>query len=339
MQGERLRKARASADRALSLQRSLATAHLALAIYYYHGLLDFETALKELSIAEQARPNDFEILFYKAAIERRQGKWRESIANMNRAIEIEPRIGNYISDLGGSHYTLREYDQAERLADRALIVTPGEPDALALKARVAIARDGDVARALQFVRQRFAVQNDPATGAVDALNEGWPALADPRIRDAMLSVQWSPELDERTTFLVNKMMLYYLIQDTPRARAYADSALGPLASKVRERPDDANYYPRLARVHAILGRRREALAAAEKAMSLRPSARDAYGGPDFLANRAVILMMLGDTDQAVTELQRLLEIPSPVSRNEIRLNPLFAPLRSHPRFNDLVRGQ
>ncbi|MEJ7757979.1 MAG: protein kinase [Gemmatimonadaceae bacterium] len=339
---ERLRKARASADRALSLQPSLATAHLALAIYYYQGLLDFESALKELSIAQQARPNDFEILFYKAAIERRQGKWRESIANMNRAIEIEPRIGSYISDFADTHYTLREYDQAERLADRALIVTPREPDALGLKSEIAIARDGDVPRALQFVRQRFAAEAGARGGlgsaAADPFNAGWPALADQKIRDALLSAQWRPELDERSSFLVNRMMLFYVIQDMPRARAYADSALGPLASKVRERSDDARYYSRLGRVQAILGRRQEALAAADKAISLRPVSKDAYGGPDFVANRAVILMMLGDTDRAISEMQSLLEIPSPVSRNAIRLNPLFAALRSHPRFNDLVRG-
>jgi len=334
---ERLRKAKAAADRALSLDPSLAAGHLALGVYHYHGQLDYDKALTELAIAERARPNDFETLFYKAAIQRRKGEWKESIANMQRAIELEPRIAVYIADIAGTYLILRDYSNAERLADRALIVSPGERDALELKGDIAIHRDGDLARAVRFFRERFDAERRLEVGAGNALIAGWPGTIDPVVKRAVTELKWSPEYGEKSSFYVNKMMLYYGDKDMSRARAYADSAAVELEARLRANPREALHHAALARAHAIRGRRSEAVTAMERAIQLRPLSIDAYTGPDLLQNRAVTLTMLGEHDRAVAQLEELLKIPSRVSKNSLRLHPIFEPLRINERFKRLIQ--
>lgn len=335
---ERLRKAKAAVDRALALNPSLADAHFALGVYHYHGFLQYGKALQELAVAERARPSDFEILFYKAAIQRRQGKWTEAKVNMARAIEVEPRVGSFIADFANTHVFLREYNDAEKLLDRALIVDPNSEDALHGKARIAIARDGDVPASVRLLRRRFDASGDRAAAAGSAFRMTWPAILDPVMRDAMTSVSWSPEQGERADFFMDKSRLYHLLANEARARAYADSAAKLLAERIRDRPDEALHHSMMAVAQAVLGNKSNALAEIDKAMALHPVSLDAYGAPDHLERRAFMEMTLGDLEAATTHLEQLLARPSNVTRNELRHSPLYAPLRAYPRFQRLISG-
>ncbi|HYN81315.1 MAG TPA: protein kinase [Gemmatimonadaceae bacterium] len=335
---ERLRKAKAAVDRALALNPSLADAHFALGVYHYHGFLQYAKALQELAVAERARPSDFEILFYKAAIQRRQGKWTEAKANMARAIELEPRVGSFIADYANTHIFLREYNDAEKLLDRALIVDPNSEDALYGKARIAIARDRDVPASVRLLRRKFDASPDRAAAAGSAFRMTWPAILDPVMRDAMTSVSWSPEQGERADFFMDKSRLYHLLANETRARAYADSAARLLAERIRDQPDEALHHSLMAVAQAVLGNKGNALAEIDKAMALHPISLDAYGALDHLERRAFIEMRLGDLDAATIHLEQLLASPSNVSRNELRLSPLYAPLRGYPRFQRLMSG-
>jgi serine/threonine-protein kinase len=333
---ERVKLARASADRALVLDPSLPGAHLALGIYHYHAKLDYDAALNELSIADRMRPNDFETILYKAAIQRRQGKWEESLANMNRSIEIEPRIGVNISDMGSALLVLRRYDEADRAADRALIVAPGDRDAFGIKSAVAIARDGNVAAATRYLRQRFDANDRRDIAAVDAFENVWPALTDPVMRQAMLDVQWFPDAGDRSLFLDRKAALYHLEGNAGKARAYSDTAVTLLRQRLQDRSEDAQYHIALARSEALRGNRQAALRAIDRAVELRPVSRDAYNGPDVLTARAVTLTLIGEHEEAVEQLEELLAMPAYVTTNGLRMNPVFAPLRGNPRFQRLV---
>lgn len=55
-------------------------------------------------------------------------------------------------------------------------------------------------------------------------------------------------------------------------------------------------------------------------------------------NRTIALMRLGESDEAISQLDQLLKIPSVLSRNGLRLNPIFTALRGNPRFQKLIQG-
>ena len=89
-------KARLNADEALRLQPDLPEGHLALGFSYYYGDRDYERALAEFEIARRGLPNDAQAYFAIGAIQRRQGKWAESTANLEKAATLDPKNTNVL---------------------------------------------------------------------------------------------------------------------------------------------------------------------------------------------------------------------------------------------------
>src|SRR5437773_7833061 len=88
---ERRDKARTLAERALQLQPDLPEAHLALGFSYYYGDNNYDAALREFEIAQRGLPNESEVYLAIGAIQRRQGKWAESTANLQKAASLNPK--------------------------------------------------------------------------------------------------------------------------------------------------------------------------------------------------------------------------------------------------------
>src|SRR5437870_5039506 len=87
---QRRDKARLNADEALRLQPDLPEGHLALGLSYYYGDRDYERALAEFEIAKRGLPNEAQAYMAIGAIQRRQGRWVESTANLEKAAELDP---------------------------------------------------------------------------------------------------------------------------------------------------------------------------------------------------------------------------------------------------------
>ena len=85
----------AMADAAIqSLTRLLPNsgeAHLALAKHLYWGYLDYDRARNQLSLAQKSLPNEPWAFVLTGYIDRRQGRWDESIKNLERAVELDPQ--------------------------------------------------------------------------------------------------------------------------------------------------------------------------------------------------------------------------------------------------------
>src|SRR5207237_6992307 len=67
----RLDLAKAAAETALRLQPDAGEAHLALAVYYYQGFLDYARARSELAIARATLPNNADVFVYPGFIDYR----------------------------------------------------------------------------------------------------------------------------------------------------------------------------------------------------------------------------------------------------------------------------
>jgi tetratricopeptide (TPR) repeat protein len=88
----------------------------------------------------------------------------------------------------------------------------------------------------------------------------------------------------------------------------------------------------LALAYSRLGRHQDAIRLGERAAALLPVERDAVSGPFLLSNLAIIYMGAGQPDRAIAILERLLTVPGWITPAELRADPIWAPLRGHPRF-------
>src|SRR5437762_2363350 len=140
----RREKARLNADESLRLQPNIPEGHLALGFSYYYGDRDYERALAEFEIAKRDLPNEAEAYFAIGAIQRRQGKWAESNANLKKAAALDPKNLSILINLAYSYMALRDFDASEKMLDRATAVAPQSWATVGLKAYLAIMSRGDL---------------------------------------------------------------------------------------------------------------------------------------------------------------------------------------------------
>ena len=137
-------KARTLADRTLQLQPDLPEGHLALGFAYYYGDSDFEAAEREFKIAQKGLPNESEVYLALGAIQRRQGRWAESTANLEKAAELNPNATWPLQNLAFNYQMQRDFASANRTLDRALKIDPDNWTLRGLKAKFAFAENGDL---------------------------------------------------------------------------------------------------------------------------------------------------------------------------------------------------
>lgn len=101
----RLKLAEASIASAVRLQPDAGQTHLAQAIHFYWGYLDYNKAREELTKAEQSLPNEAQVFKFLGLIDRRQGRWNEAVRNLERVVELDPRNVDGIGNLAQASST------------------------------------------------------------------------------------------------------------------------------------------------------------------------------------------------------------------------------------------
>ncbi len=161
---ERLAHSKAEAERALQLRPELGDAHLALAYYYYYGHREYELARHELAIAQRATPNDAEVWDGMGALDRRQGRWSEAVANFKRARQLDPRNVAVIWNLAETCLCLCRYDEAAEAFAVGLTINPRAGLFELARASIDLKERSD-ASALRSALEKIPPEFDPG-GAV-----------------------------------------------------------------------------------------------------------------------------------------------------------------------------
>ena len=329
---ERLAKSKAAVDEALRIHPNLPQAHEALAWYYYQGFLDYDRALKTFENVRKVRPNaNPDLLSY---IQRRQGKWEQSLVTLEEAFTLNPRVANLPFQLGLSYSMMRRYEEAETWYDRALSIDPEFDVARIAKAFGYILFKGNTQRA------RAIMESLPKT--VDADYE-WLFLniVERNYHEALnrLAVTSKDAFEGQRHYVPKHFAiatLYYFMNESKLMKASADSADLHLKSELQKHPDDPRRLAALGLAFAFLGRNDDAIQAGKRAVELYPVSKDALGGTDYVLNLAEIYAVVDEHDAAIDQLDYLLSIPSYVSVSLLKLDPFWDGLRDHPRFQKLI---
>jgi TolB-like protein/Tfp pilus assembly protein PilF/predicted Ser/Thr protein kinase len=336
---ERVLKEKAAAEKALELGPDVADAHVAMGLYYYHGRLEYDNALREFDIAKKFEPNSSDIFYGIAAVQRRQGKMHDAIMNFSKAVDLDPRSADKLGNVGETYALVRDYDQAERYYDRAISIAPDEWISYDAKVFMYLLRDGNTTKARSVLDE--AVQKVGATPR--PLIRAWITVCmfDRQYEEAVkrLSGSSTGPFESQFEYLPRELFfaqLYGLMHQPRLEHAYYDSARIRMEELVKKQPEDSRFHSALGIAYAGLGRRQDAIREGKAAVEQLPISREAYRGAYRTLNLARIYAMVGDQDAAVQQLAVLLSVPSMTSKAFFRADPTWIPLRNNPKFQKLV---
>jgi TolB-like protein/Tfp pilus assembly protein PilF len=339
---ERREKARTLAERALQLQPDLPEAHLARGYSYYWGDNDYDTALKEFEIAKTGLPNESEVYLAIGAIQRRQGKWAESTANLEKAANLNPKDVWALQNLAFNYQMLRNWDSANKTIDRALASDPVALGPLEVKCQLAIAEKGDFSVAEKAFDAVKSVPMSAEQKLKTATSRADVFLLERKYREGLEAAENLPD-DQLATFPGALGGKYYSIgfarkalRDEAGAREAFLKAKNAVEGELKRSPDVEKTHIQLAKALAQLGEKDAALTEAQRATELLPESKDAFGGPEITAGVAEVYSILGDSDRAIETLEGLLSRPSPITVQGLKVNPIWDPLRNDPRFQALL---
>jgi TolB-like protein/Flp pilus assembly protein TadD len=314
---------------------------LALGYYQYFVLRDRGTGKTTFVRLSKMSPGNSEVPLALARVAYTEEHWDQSIAYWEQALTLDPRNVQTLVRAAQTYTFLRQFPIALKLYDLALDITPNDSVVMSSKASVYQAQGNlqGAARSLSQINE-----HSPSTSAFVAkhiqlrFDRNYDELI--RFLQAQLA-QSDPEIIKS----ISQVLVAFAQRfagDTAGAKASAEQARNTLERLCRDQPNNAQVGAALSDAYAALGEKDSALKLAERAIMLKPTAKDPFSGPAYEENLAFIQAMFGENSRAISTLSRLLQTPydswfcnTPITPALLRLDPLWDPLRGDPAFQKL----
>jgi len=339
----RLALADAAVDAAARLRPDAGETHLARAQDLYQGHLNYVGALAELELARQTLPNDARIYQLMGFIQRRQpGRYEEATRTLEHAIELDPRNFLTLNQIAAFNYPrLRRYADAKSAWDRVLAIRPDDINATVSRALVDFDWKADT-RPLHQTIDSIRVTN-PAT--LQPIADSWVlcALAE---RDTAAAKNALAAAGEKSILLTSGNVVFSrpfmegviarLSHDDAAAQSAFTAARSEQEKILQAQPNYAQTLCVLGLIDAALSRKDKAIQEGRRAIELLPVDQNAPEGTDMIKYLAMIAAWGGDKDLACEQLTIALSGPSGLTYGELKLLPLWDPLRGDPRFEKIV---
>jgi TolB-like protein/Tfp pilus assembly protein PilF len=281
----RLALAETSVRAAVRLQPDSGETHLAQAIHFYWGYLNYDGAREELTKAQRTLPNNTRIFWILGLIDRRQGRWDEAIRNLERAVDLDPRNANAIYDLGYTYLNLGRNEQTIAVAYRALALEPRSISFRTYPALIGLYARADMAPLRAVVNAIEA--EGPSSAAEVAVDSFQLAL---RERDTAAAARALANIPSEGNI---KYFFHYphawyegllakLRQDEPGAHSAFTIARVEAEKTVRAQPGSVASLTVLALIDAELGDKEKAIQEGRAACDTLPLAKrcDGWRDPD-----------------------------------------------------------
>ena len=335
---ERSAKAKDAVDKAFRINPQAPETHTAQGYYYYWCQLDYEKALEHFSLSLEKQPQNAPILEGIAFIKRRQGKLDEAKSYLKKASELDPLSITLPFQLGVSYLLLRDYQEAEKNINRSLSLNPENTLAYYRNSCIAFYQ-GDTKKARQVLETATRMLRVPDPNFILyswVLVDIYEGKYDAALQ--RLSADPSEAFSYQFYFVPKSQLqaqIYGLMKNPQREKGQYESAAAFLENIIRKEPEDSRYYSALGIAYAGLGRKKDAVLAAEKATAILPLSKEFMGGAFRARDLAQVYAMVAEFDKAFDLIEELLSITGDISVPLLRLDPVWTPLLTLPRFKRL----
>jgi TolB-like protein len=311
---------------------------MAQGLYAYLCENDWNKALVELHAAAEGLPNDDQVQYLLALSYRRLGRWKDALDGFERAVALNPHDRRAATSYIETLYSFRRFESLPALAPRFLALFPTDASFAGWFADAQFEIDGDKAA---WLRRRAAVP--PTPGDVhglgraysDALQAGDLAAADRALGDPRQ--EWfagtGGVANQPATLL--RAELAALRGDPASAKKQAEAALATLGN--------VKWAPRqeaMVRVFQARARLCAGVAGAEKELWQEVEAvvrQDKFLTVIWL-EAVRTYAATGHREEGLAALRRLLAGPATVLPGVLRVSPYLTPLKSDPRFEEILRS-
>ena len=335
---------RAEAEEALRLQPQLSEGHVALGFFFGRVSREYETALKEYEMARQGAPNDPYILYGIANVQMRRGQYRAAIASFERATSLDPMNWLLFDNLGNAYGAVGMLAAAERAKRRAMELASGDPmEKFNEEYSWGWAFYGLAGSTEKLDESLARHQSTDDPNGVIALFTYMVRMVERDYDRAQRIIENSPTAIFETftgpratkKFLLGTVALAR--GNVEKARPLFEAELPFARSEVAESPESAVRHAQLGLICAYLGRKEEAIAEGQRAVELLPISKDAFDGPFIALSLAEIYGRVGEEEQAMTLLEKLMTTPNGATQLLLK-DWNWDPLRKNSRFQKLVNG-
>ncbi|MCK7592735.1 hypothetical protein [Pseudomarimonas salicorniae] len=332
-------------DRALALRPDDPVVRLALAEHYYRAELDWEAALAELGRAEEGLPGSAELVAIRGYVLRRVGKPQAAIAALLRAARLDPRSWTPAQTLFETYLLIGRMEEANYWAS-VIWTLPNVPEVFrrAYYEQARARRTGNYARAIAEMDR---------LGGLD-LPESERALPEISLAIAYGAGDWtrlSRYLDSQSGEVVENQFrvlmpnawrarMLYAQGDRDGSRQLAEAARKQVEGLLAGDPDDYRLWIEMARAQALLGRLEASRAAVDRALANPTLARDALIRSEVMAEAALALAPVVDSEELAEALRAYLALPMHYwSLDGLLVLPELGRHREHPAIRALANGQ
>jgi TolB-like protein/thioredoxin-like negative regulator of GroEL len=325
----RLGLAKKAADAALRVRPDLGEAHIELARYYFCAD-DLDRARDELTITRRKLPNNSEALYIAARIDRRQNRWDDSLANFQKAGELDPRNTEAAFWCRDTYFEMRRYNELEQLlAKNAADGTLQDPWTELWLAMIKLAKGDPVAA--QALLAQVPLDFSPTQWIWETRFNAALYLRDYDAANRVIAATPASNVDESFEGQVARAR-----GDKQKAQSAFSAARKRLDAKWETTVKDERYFVQIAPIDAGLGRKEEAIREARRAVDLRPIAKDSLQGPEIATTLALVYAWTSERERALEQLEIVAKIPAGPTYGDLRFNPRWDDLRGDKRFDKIV---